>query len=99
MKCPKCGEEMYSVKSGGLDSDCGNYAYKKYICLKCGYEIIYRDITNDSWICPKCRAVLSSSIKECPYCTPYKSTCGTISGITTVPTNDYIASTNRNKGK
>lgn len=48
-------------------------------------------VTNYGWICPKCGAVLSPSTQECPYCTPYKATCGTISGITTVPTNDITS--------
>ena len=47
-------------------------------------------VTNYGWICPKCGAVLSPSIQECPYCTPYKVTCGPNNGspIKTVPLTD-----------
>ena len=47
-------------------------------------------VTNYGWICPKCGAVLSPSIQECPYCTPHKVTCGTINEfpIKPVPTTD-----------
>lgn len=91
MKCPKCGEEMYSTISGGSDSVLGNYTEIKHICPKCHYEVsdnfndlVYRapffkpdySVTNYGWICPKCGAVLSPSTNECPYCTSYKVTCG-----------------------
>ena len=107
MKCPRCGEEMYSTISGGSDSVRGNYTETKHICPKCHYEVIdnfndlvYRapffqpdhsvTVTNYGWICPKCGAVLSPSIQECPYCTPHKVTCGTINElpIKPVPTTD-----------
>ena len=107
MKCPRCGEEMYSTISGGSDSVRGNYTETKHICPKCHYEItdnfndlVYRapffqpdhsvTVTNYGWICPKCGAVLSPSIQECPYCTPYKVTCGTNNGspIKSVPLTD-----------
>ena len=96
MKCIKCGQEMYSVASGGSDSVCGNYVNTKYVCPKCGYEVSDRfnplvyyaaffqpddAKINYGWICPKCGAVLSPSTKECPYCTPYKVTCGPSSGF------------------
>lgn len=44
--------------------------------------------------CPKCGAVLSPSTQECPYCTPYKVTCGTIGEppIKTVPFSNDITS-------
>ena len=47
-------------------------------------------VTNYGWICPKCGAVLSPSTQECPYCTPYKVTCGTNNGspIKSVPLTD-----------
>lgn len=47
-------------------------------------------VTNYGWICPKCGAVLSPSIQECPYCTPYKVTCGPNNGspIKSVPLTD-----------
>ena len=45
-------------------------------------------VTNYGWICPKCGAVLSPSIQECPYCTPYKVTCGP----NTVPLSNDITS-------
>lgn len=107
MKCPRCGEEMYSTISGGSDSVRGNYTETKHICPKCHYEVsdnfndlVYRapffqpdhsvTVTNYGWICPKCGAVLSPSIQECPYCTPYKVTCGTNNGspIKSVPLTD-----------
>ncbi len=104
MKCPKCGEKMYSMGNGGFDTERGNYVEMKYACPKCGYEVsenannlpnyVYREplsqpnyaVTNYGWICPKCGAVLSPSTKECPYCTPHKVTCGTISDPTTAQT-------------
>ncbi len=107
MKCPKCGEEMYSMGSSGFDTERGNYVEMKYACPKCGYEVsensnnlpnyVYRKplfqpdnaVTNYGWICPKCGAVLSPSTQECPYCTPHKSTCGTI--LKTVPTGDITS--------
>ena len=107
MKCPKCGQEMYSTVSGGSDTVRGNYTETKHICPKCHYEVsdnfndlAYRapffqpdhsvTVTNYGWICPKCGAVLSPSIQECPYCTPHKVTCGTINElpIKPVPTTD-----------
>lgn len=93
MKCPRCGEEMYSIISGGSDTVRGNYTETKHICPKCHYEVsdnfndlVYRapffkpdySVTNYGWICPKCGAVLSPSTQECPYCTPHELTCGTI---------------------
>lgn len=94
MKCPKCGKEMYSSVSAGSDTARGNYIGTKYVCSGCGYEakntidvngigmignfVPDYPATNYGWICPKCGAVLSPSIQECPYCTPHKSTCGTI---------------------
>ena len=50
-------------------------------------------VTNYGWICPKCGAVLSPSIQECPYCTPYKVTCGTIGEppVKTVPLTDVTS--------
>lgn len=107
MKCPKCGQEMYSIESGSDTS--GNFEMK-YVCPKCAYErkrtlndLVYREplfqpsysVTNYGWICPKCGAVLSPSTTECPYCTPHnKSTCGTISEppIKTVPLGNNITS-------
>lgn len=94
MKCPKCGQEMYSSVSAGSDTARGNYIDTKYICPGCGYEakniidvngigmignfVPDYPATNYGWICPKCGAVLSPSTQECPYCTPHKLTCGTI---------------------
>lgn len=93
MKCPRCGEEMYSIISGGSDTARGNYIDAKYVCPVCNYEVsdnfndlVYRAplfqpnyaVTNYGWICPKCGAVLSPSTQECPYCTTHKLTCGTI---------------------
>ena len=109
MKCLRCGEEMYSTVSGGSDSVRGNYTETKYICPKCHYEVsdnfndlVYRApffkpdnaVTNYGWICPKCGAVLSPSTQECPYCTPYKVTCGpdSVSSIKSVPLGNDITS-------
>ena len=106
MKCPKCGKEMYSSVSAGSDTARGNYIGTKYVCSGCGYEVKNTiDVngigmignfvpdypaTNYGWICPKCGAVLSPSTQECPYCTPYKVTCGPNNGspIKTVPLTD-----------
>lgn len=103
MKCPKCGKEMYSSVSTGSDTARGNYIDTKYVCPGCGYEakntidvngigmignfVPDYPATNYGWICPKCGAVLSPSTKECPYCTPYKVTCGPNNGspIKSVP--------------
>ena len=109
MKCPRCSEEMYSTISGGSDSVRGNYTETKHICPKCHYEVsdnfndlVYRapffkpdySVTNYGWICPKCGAVLSPSTQECPYCTPYKVTCGpdSVSSIKSVPLGNDITS-------
>ena len=105
MKCIRCGQEMYSVASGGSNTVCGSGVNTKYVCPKCGYEVsenfnniverapVFQpnySVTNYGWICPKCGAVLSPSTKECPYCTPYKVTCGPVSGfpIKSVLTSD-----------
>ena len=106
MKCPKCGQMMYSSVSAGSDTARGNYIDTKYVCSGCGYEVKNTiDVngigmignfvpdypaTNYGWICPKCGAVLSPSTQECPYCTPYKVTCGPNNGspIKTVPLTD-----------
>ena len=110
MKCPKCGKEMYSSVNAGSNTARGNYIDTKYICPGCGYEakntidvngigtignfVPDYSVTNYGWICPKCGAVLSPSTKECPYCTPYKVTCGPIGepSIKTVPFSNDITS-------
>lgn len=108
MKCPKCGKTMYSSVSAGSDTARGNYIDAKYVCPGCGCEVKTTTdgngmgmienfvpdnaVTNYGWICPKCGAVLSPSIQECPYCTPHKVTCGPISGIATVPTTYDVTS-------
>ena len=110
MKCPKCGKEMYSSVSAGSDTARGNYIGTKYVCSGCGYEVKNTiDVngigmignfvpdypaTNYGWICPKCGAVLSPSTQECPYCTPYKVTCGPSNGspVKTVPFSNDITS-------
>ena len=110
MKCPKCGKEMYSSVNAGSNTARGNYIDTKYICPGCGYEakntidvngigtignfVPDYSVTNYWWICPKCGAVLSPSTKECPYCTPYKVTCGPIGEppIKTVPFSNDITS-------
>lgn len=118
MKCPKCGEKMYSMGNGGYDTERGNYVEMKYACPKCGYEVseksnnlpnyVYCEplfqpdnaVTNYGWICPKCGAVLSPSIQECPYCTPHKVTCGPNNGspIKTVPLTDVTTQPQVYKG-
>ena len=77
--CPKCSCEVSENSY-----DIPNYTYR---------EPLFQPndkVTNYGWICPKCGAVLSPSTKECPYCTPYKMTCGTIGEppIKTVPLTD-----------
>lgn len=114
MKCLRCGEEMYSIVSGGSDTVRGNYTETKHICPKCHYEVSdnFNDltassispaysVTNYGWICPKCGAVLSPSTNECPYCTPYKVTCGPNNGspIKTVPLTDVTTQPQVYKGK
>ena len=116
MKCPKCGKEMYSSVSAGSDTARGNYIGTKYVCSGCGYEVKNTidvngigmignfvpdySVTNYGWICPKCGAVLSPSTKECPYCTPYKVTCGpdSVSSIKSVPTTDVTSQPQVYKG-
>ena len=39
MKCPRCGEEMYSLVSTGSDTARGNYIDMKYVCPGCGCEV------------------------------------------------------------
>ena len=109
MNCPKCGQMMYSIQSGGSDTVRGNYTETKYVCPKCHNEVsdnfndlVYRApffkpdnaVTNYGWICPKCGAVLSPSTQECPYCTPYKVTCGpdSVSSIKSVHLGNDITS-------
>lgn len=110
MNCPKCGQMMYLSASAGSDTARGNYIDAKYVCPGCGYEakntidingigtignfVPDYPTTNYGWICPKCGAVLSPSTKECPYCTPYKVTCGPSSGssVKTVPFSNDITS-------
>lgn len=115
MKCPKCGQEMYSIVSGGFDTVRGNYTETKHICPKCHYgvsdnfnDLVYRaplfqptyTVTDYGWICPKCGAVLSPSIQECPYCTPHKLTCGPSNEapIKTVPLTDVTTQPQVYKG-
>ena len=116
MKCPKCGKEMYSSVSTDSDTARGNYIDTKYVCPGCGYEakntidvngigmignfVPDYPATNYGWICPKCGAVLSPSTKECPYCTPYKVTCGPSNGfpIKPVPTTDVTSQPQVYKG-
>lgn len=110
MKCSKCGKEMYSSVSTGSDTARGNYIDTKYVCPGCGCEVkntidvngigmignFVPDyaVINYGWICPKCGAVLSPSTQECPYCTPYKVTCGPSNGspVKTVPFSNDITS-------
>lgn len=87
--CPGCGYEVKSTIDVNGIGMIGNFVPD--------YSIT---VTNDSWICPKCRAVLSSSIKECPYCTPNKVTCGPNNGspIKTVPLTDVTTQPQVYKG-
>ena len=39
MKCPKCGQMMYSSVSAGSDTARGNYIDTKYVCPGCGCEV------------------------------------------------------------
>lgn len=57
-------------------------------------------VTNYGWICPKCGAVLSPFTQQCPYCTPYKVTCGPNNGspIKTVPLTDVTTQPQVYKG-
>ena len=106
MKCPKCGKTMYSSVSAGSDTARRTRIDTQYVCPGCGCEVKNTidvngigmignfvpdyPVTNYGWICPKCGAVLSPSTQECPYCTPYKVTCGPNNGspIKTVPLTD-----------
>ena len=116
MKCPKCGKTMYSSVSAGSDTARGNHIDTKYVCPGCGCEVKNTidvngigmignfvpdyPVTNYGWICPKCGAVLSPSTQECPYCTPYKVTCGPNNGspIKTVPLTDVTTQPQVYKG-
>ena len=62
--CPKCHYEV---------SDNFNDLVYRAPFFKPDHSVT---VTDYGWICPKCGAVLSPSIQECPYCTPYKVTCG-----------------------
>lgn len=87
--CSKCGYEV-SEKSNNLP----NYVYRE--------PLFQPDnaVTNYGWICPKCGAVLSPSIQECPYCTPHKVTCGPNNGspIKSVPLTDVTTQPQVYKG-
>lgn len=87
--CSKCGYEV-SETSNNLP----NYVYREPL-----FQPNY-SVTNYGWICPKCGAVLSPSTNECPYCTPYKVTCGTIGEppIKTVPLTDVTTQPQVYKG-
>lgn len=108
MKCPQCNEEMYLTVNSCPDTR-GNFEMKyvcpkcAYEIKNTWNDLVYRapffkpdysvTVTNYGWICPKCGAVLSPSIQECPYCTPYKVTCGpdSVSSIKTVPLTDVTS--------
>ena len=79
--CPKCHYEV---------SDNFNDLVYRAPFFKPDHSVT---VTNYGWICPKCGAVLSPSIQECPYCTPHKVTCGTINEfpIKPVPTTDVTS--------
>lgn len=77
--CPGCGYEAKNTIDVNGIGMIGNFVPDHSVT-----------VTNYGWICPKCGAVLSPSIQECPYCTPYKVTCGTNNGspIKSVPLTD-----------
>lgn len=77
--CPGCGYEAKNTIDVNGIGMIGNFVPDHSVT-----------VTNYGWICPKCGAVLSPSIQECPYCTPYKVTCGPNNGspIKTVPLTD-----------
>ena len=79
--CPKCHYEV---------SDNFNDLVYRVPFFKPDHSVT---VTDYGWICPKCGAVLSPSIQECPYCTPHKSTCGTINEfpIKSIPTTDVTS--------
>lgn len=81
--CPGCGYEAKNTIDVNGIGMIGNFVPDHSVT-----------VTNYGWICPKCGAVLSPSIQECPYCTPYKVTCGPSSGssIKTVPFSNDITS-------
>ena len=80
--CPKCHYEV---------SDNFNDLVYRAPFFKPDHSVT---VTDYGWICPKCGAVLSPSIQECPYCTPYKVTCGpdSVSSIKSVPLGNDITS-------
>lgn len=77
--CPGCGYEAKNTIDVNGIGMIGNFVPDHSVT-----------VTNYGWICPKCGAVLSPSIQECPYCTPYKVTCGPNNGspIKSVPLTD-----------
>lgn len=81
--CSKCGYEAKNTIDVNGIGMIGNFVPDHSVT-----------VTNYGWICPKCGAVLSPSIQECPYCTPYKVTCGPSSGssVKTVPFSNDITS-------
>ena len=95
--CPGCG---YEVKTTTDDNGMG--------MIRNFNDLVYREpifqpndkVTNYGWICPKCGAVLSPSIQECPYCTPHKVTCGPNNGspIKLVPLTDVTTQPQVYKG-
>ena len=116
MKCPKCGAVMYSsgtvrgnyVELKYICSKCG-YEVKDNLNDLIHSAPFFQpgvvqqpdiSVTNYGWICPKCGAVLSPSTNECPYCTPYKVTCGPNNGspIKTVPLTDVTTQPQVYKG-
>lgn len=85
--CPKCHYEVQTISDNFND-----------LMYRAPFFQPNDKVTNYGWICPKCGAVLSPSTTECPYCTPHnKSTCGTISGITTGQTLKSSAQTSPDK--
>lgn len=81
--CPGCGDEVKNTIDVNGIGMIGNFVPDHSVT-----------VTNYGWICPKCGAVLSPSIQECPYCTPYKVTCGPSNGspVKTVPLGNDITS-------